>query len=65
MDFIETANSGALVPKATIVRAINIFDTLKFSAKDEAASTNKSAPLTKTINPTTNINICIAIIFPP
>ena len=25
-DFIETANSGALVPKATIVKAMNILD---------------------------------------
>ena len=61
---IDTASSGALVPKATIVSAINIFDTLKLAARLDAASTNKSAPLIKTINPIINIIICKNIIPP-
>ena len=52
IDLTETANSGALVPKATIVRPINIFDNLKFCAKDAAPSTKTSAPLIKITKPT-------------
>ena len=55
--FIETANSGADVPKAIIVRPINILDTLKFWAVDDAPSTKISAPLIKKTNPKINNNI--------
>ena len=54
-----TANSGALVPKATIVSPISIFDTLKFFATLLAPSTNISAPFISTINPPTNKIILI------
>ena len=49
-----TANSGALVPNATIVSPINILETLKFNATFDAPSTNRSAPLISTAKPTTN-----------
>ena len=58
---IDTANSGADVPNATIVKPINIFDTLKFCAVDDAPSTNISAPLINNTNPTINNNILIII----
>ena len=48
---IETANSGADVPKATIVKPINIFETFIFWAVEEAPSTKKSAPFIKKIKP--------------
>lgn len=51
---IDTANSGALVPKATIVSPISIFGTLKFWAIDDEPSTNISEPLIKNIKPITN-----------
>ena len=51
IDFIDTANSGALVPKATIVSPIKTLDTLKLFAKEEAPSTKISAPFIKIINP--------------
>ena len=51
-DLTLTANSGALVPNATIVSPINILDTLKLPATPEAPSTNRSAPLISTANPT-------------
>jgi len=38
------ANSGALVPNATIVKDMIIFGILRLSAVDEIPSTNKSAP---------------------
>ena len=61
IDFTDTANSGALVPKATIVRPINILDNLQFKARLEAPSTNISAPLIKTIKPIINKIICTNI----
>ena len=64
-DFTLTANSGALVPNATIVRPINIFDTLKLEATLLAPSTKKSAPLINIMNPTINRIIFIANIYPP
>ena len=57
----ETANSGAPVPKATIVRPMSNLLTLKFDAADDAPSTNQSAPLMRRANPIININICSAI----
>ena len=62
---IETASSGAPVPKATMVRPIICFDTLKFEATLEAPDTNQSAPLMRSMNPTMSIMICrnISIIF--
>ena len=63
-DFILTANSGALVPKATIVSPINILDTLKLPATALAPSTKISAPLIKIIKPTIK-NTKFNIIIPP
>ena len=54
----DTANSGALVPKATMVSPIKTLDTLKFWAVDEAPSTKISAPFIKNIKPNINRNIC-------
>lgn len=52
--FRETANSGALVPKATMVKPISILDTLKFWAVEEAPSTKMSAPLINRTKPIIN-----------
>ena len=49
-----TASSGALVPKATMVNPISIFDILKFPATADAPSTKISAPLIRMINPIIN-----------
>ena len=62
--FIEIANSGALVPKATIVNPINTLDTLKLVAVDDAPSTKISAPFIKNINPNNNNKIGINIFSP-
>ena len=61
--WIETANSGALVPKATIVRPINILDTLKFCAVDDAPSTKISAPFIRKTKPIINNITCIIIVI--
>ena len=50
-ELMETASSGALVPKATIVRPIKVLLTLKLVAMDDAPSTSQSAPLIKIIKP--------------
>ena len=55
------ANSGADVPKATIVREIIIFATFRFNAVDDIPSMNRSAPLIRIINPII-IKIMFAII---
>lgn len=47
----ETANSGAPVPKAIIVRPINSLLTLKFEAVEEAPEIRTSAPLMRKIKP--------------
>ena len=47
----ETANSGAPVPKATMVRPMRSLLTLKFDATEEAPSTNQSAPLMRKMKP--------------
>ena len=60
-ELIETANSGAPVPKATMVSPINCFDTLKCEATDEAPETSQSAPLIRRTKPTTRSVICNAI----
>ena len=52
-ELIETANSGAPVPNATMVRPINCFDTLKCEATEDAPETSQSAPLMRRIKPTT------------
>lgn len=57
----ETASSGAPVPKATIVRPIRSFETLKCEAVDDAPSMSQSAPLIKNTNPATSSMICINI----
>ena len=57
----ETASSGAPVPKATIVRPMRSFDTLKLDATEEAPSTSQSAPLINRIKPTMSNNICSTI----
>ena len=54
----ETANSGALVPNATIVKPINCLGSLKFEAAEDAPSTNQSAPLIRITNPTIRSMIC-------
>ena len=56
-DLTLTANSGSLVPNATIVNPISILDTLKFSAILLAPSTKISAPFISTIKPTINKSI--------
>lgn len=58
MDVIETASSGAPVPKATIVRPINCLLILKFDATDDAPSTSQSAPLIKITKPPTRSKTC-------
>lgn len=55
---IETASSGAPVPKATIVRPISCFETLKFEAAEEAPDTSQFAPLIKRVKPTIRRRIC-------
>ena len=50
-DWILTANSGALVPKDTIVNPINIADNLKFLASEAAPSTKTSAPFINITKP--------------
>ena len=57
-ELIDTASSGALVPKATTVRPIRVFETLKFVAIDEAPDTSQSAPLIKSANPAISNKIC-------
>ena len=57
-ELIETANSGALVPNATMVRPIKVLETLKLVAIDEAPSTNQSAPLIRMIKPVISSIIC-------
>ena len=58
---MDTASSGADVPKATIVSPIIIFGILKFCAIEDAPSTNKSAPFISSINPNTKSNILTKI----
>ena len=58
MEVIETASSGAPVPKATTVRPMSCFETLKFEATEEAPSTSQSAPLIKITKPPTKSKIC-------
>ena len=61
---ILTTASGALVPKATIVRPTTIGDTFSFSAIEEAPSTKKSAPLINNKNPITSKihSICVLLL---
>ena len=59
---IFTINSGADVPKATIVNPIAISDMENLFAKEEAPSTKRSAPLTRIIKPKTNNKIGINIV---
>ena len=54
---IETANSGAPVPKATMVRPITCLDTLKLDATLLAPSTSQSAPLIRMAKPKSNNSI--------
>ncbi len=55
---IETASSGAPVPKATIVRPINCLLTLKLQATEEAPDTSQLAPLMRRTKPVTRSKIC-------
>ena len=48
---VLTANSGALVPNATIVRPMTSSETLNFFAREALPSTNMSAPFTRAANP--------------
>ena len=58
IDVIETASSGAPVPKATIVRPISCFEILKLEATLDAPSTSQSAPLIRITKPPTKSKIC-------
>ena len=58
IEVIETASSGAPVPKATIVRPTSCFDTLKLDATLLAPSTSQSAPLIKITKPPTRSKTC-------
>ena len=58
---IETASSGAPVPKAMMVRPIKSLLTLKCEAVELAPSISQSAPLMRIINPITRSKICRAI----
>ena len=49
-----TASSGALVPKATIVRPMIMLGTLRSFAREELPSTKKSAPLINNRKPVTS-----------
>ena len=60
-EVIDTASSGAPVPKATMVRPTNCFDTLKCEATDDEPDTSQSAPLMRRTKPTTSKNICNTI----
>ncbi len=54
----DTANSGAPVPKATMVRPIRSFETLKFDATEDVPSTSQPAPLMSKTNPMINSVTC-------
>ena len=60
-ELIDTASSGALVPKATTVRPMRIFDTLKLVAMEDAPATSQSAPLIRIMKPAIRSNSCINI----
>lgn len=51
---ILTEASGALVPMATIVSPMMTLGTFRIPASEELPSTKKSAPLIRSINPTSN-----------
>ena len=53
-EVMETAASGALVPKATIVKPTIIVGIYKMEAILLAPSTKKSDPLIKNTNPISN-----------
>lgn len=57
-ELIDTASSGALVPKATTVRPIRVLLTLKFVAMEEAPETSQSAPLIRMIKPAISSKTC-------
>lgn len=58
---METASSGAEVPKAMMVRPMRVLDTLKLVAVEAAPSTKKSAPLMSKTKPTMSKTICKTI----
>ncbi len=64
-DEIETASSGAPVPKATMVSPIRSLLTLKCEAVEEAPSISQSAPLIRIAKPIISNTICknISITF--
>ena len=57
-ELIEMASSGALVPKATMVRPIKSLETLKLVAMEEEPETNQSAPRIKKTKPRMRRMIC-------
>ena len=57
-ELMETASSGALVPKATTVRPMRTLLILKLVAIEDAPDTNQSAPLMRTTNPIISNAIC-------
>ena len=50
-ELIDTASSGALVPKATTVRPMSVLLTLKLVAIEDAPDTSQSAPLIRMTKP--------------
>ena len=58
-----TASSGALVPKATMVRPIITVGTRRSLATEELPSTKKSAPLINNKNPASNNTYIIILTF--
>ena len=58
---METANSGAPVPKATMVRPTSCLLILQCEAIEEAPETSQSAPLIRRAKPTISRMICNAI----
>ncbi len=58
---MDTANSGAPVPKATIVRPTNCLLILQCAAIEEEPETSQSAPLMRRTKPIMSKMICSAI----
>ncbi len=57
IEVMETASSGAPVPKAMTVRPTSCLLTLKLDATEDAPSTSQSAPLIKITKPPTSRRI--------
>ena len=62
-DITLTVNSGAEVPKATIVSPITKGEILSLAASDEAPRTKPSAPPIKMTKPTTTARVSISFYY--